>query len=99
MIDFSRHHLSALFGSATHGSIVRAITTGWSLDRLIGGSYSAARPGRAAARDVLAAPLGERLYFAGEATSREAYSTAHGAYHSGRAAIEAVAGGPGASAW
>jgi len=42
---------------------------------------------------VLAEPVNERLFFAGEATSPHFFSTAHGAYESGeRAAQEALAG-------
>jgi monoamine oxidase len=39
----------------------------------------------------LAAPVEDRLFFAGEATSPRFFSTAHGAYESGRrAADEAI---------
>jgi hypothetical protein len=49
-------------------------------------------PGHAAARQVLARPFDDRLFFAGEATHRFDFSTAHGAYDSGvRAAEQAVA--------
>jgi hypothetical protein len=34
-------------------------------------------------RGILAEPIGDRLFFAGEATSREYPATAHGAYFSG----------------
>lgn len=45
----------------------------------------------AAQREVLAEPLADKLFFAGEATSVDFYSTAHGAYLSGIAAAGAVA--------
>ena len=58
----------------------------------IGGAYSHALPGCAAARKTLAQPFDDRLFFAGEATDPSDYSTAHGAYASGvRAAEEAIA--------
>jgi monoamine oxidase len=41
-----------------------------------------ARPGRA--RAVLAAPVDQRLFFAGEACSPHFFSTAHGAWQTGR---------------
>ncbi|PNH12966.1 Lysine-specific histone demethylase 1 2 [Tetrabaena socialis] len=44
-----------------------------------------------AAFDDLAAPVAGRLFFAGEATHRRHYGTAHGAYDSGRQAAVAVA--------
>jgi monoamine oxidase len=56
------------------------------------GAYSYALPGHAAARDTLARPFEQRLFFAGEATNARDFSTAHGAHDSGvRAAEEAIA--------
>jgi monoamine oxidase len=64
----------------------------WAHDPFACGSYSHALPGHAAARAVLAAPIDGRLFFAGEATSPNFFSTAHGARDSGeRAAGEVVA--------
>jgi monoamine oxidase len=40
-------------------------------------------PGKADCRDMLAAPVDDRVFFAGEACSRSDYSTAHGAYLTG----------------
>ena len=65
--------------------------TSWTRDAHIGGAYSSALPGHAAARAELARPYENRLFFAGEATHAFDFSTAHGAYHSGiRAAVEAM---------
>jgi len=64
----------------------------WALDPFARGSYSHALPGHAGDRAVLAAPVDGRLFFAGEATSPNFFSTAHGARDSGeRAALEVVA--------
>ncbi|MBR0796617.1 FAD-dependent oxidoreductase [Bradyrhizobium jicamae] len=64
----------------------------WSHDPFARGSYSHALPGHADKRAVLAAPVDGRLFFAGEATSPNFFSTAHGARDSGeRAAKEVVA--------
>ena len=64
----------------------------WAHDPFARGSYSHALPGHAGARSVLAAPVDGRLFFAGEATSPNFFSTAHGARDSGeRAAGEVVA--------
>ena len=54
----------------------------------VGGAYSHALPGHAAARKDLALPFEQRLFFAGEATHPDDFSTAHGAYESGRRAAE-----------
>jgi monoamine oxidase len=64
----------------------------WAHDPLARGSYSHALPGHAGDRAVLAAPVDGRLFFAGEATSPNFFSTAHGARDSGeRAAKEVLA--------
>jgi monoamine oxidase len=64
----------------------------WAHDPFARGSYSHALPGHAGARAVLAAPVDGRLFFAGEATSPNFFSTAHGARDSGeRAAAEVIA--------
>lgn len=64
----------------------------WAHDPFAQGSYSHALPGHAGDRAVLAAPVDGRLFFAGEATSPNFFSTAHGARDSGeRAAKEVLA--------
>jgi monoamine oxidase len=64
----------------------------WAHDPFARGSYSHALPGHAGKRAVLAAPVDGRLFFAGEATSPNFFSTAHGAHDSGeRAAREVIA--------
>jgi monoamine oxidase len=60
----------------------------WGTDQFARGSYSSALPGRAEGRAVLTAPVDDRLFFAGEACSRQDFSTAHGAYLTGIAAAE-----------
>jgi len=65
----------------------------WAHDPFARGSYSHALPGHAGKRAVLAAPVDGRLFFAGEATSPNFFSTAHGARDSGeRAAKEIIQG-------
>ena len=64
----------------------------WAHDPFARGSYSHALPGHAGDRAVLATPVDGRLFFAGEATSPNFFTTAHGARDSGeRAAKEALA--------
>jgi monoamine oxidase len=64
----------------------------WAHDPFARGSYSHALPGHAGDRAVLAAPIDGRLFFAGEATSPDFFTTAHGARDSGeRAAKEVLA--------
>jgi len=64
----------------------------WAHDPFARGSYSHALPGHTGMRAVLASPVDGRLFFAGEATSSNFFSTAHGARDSGeRAAREVLA--------
>ncbi|TKW71593.1 MAG: FAD-dependent oxidoreductase, partial [Bradyrhizobium icense] len=58
----------------------------WAHDPWARGSYSHALPGHAGDRAVLAAPVDGRLFFAGEATCPNFFSTAHGARDSGERA-------------
>ncbi|MFF3691412.1 FAD-dependent oxidoreductase [Streptomyces sp. NPDC002187] len=71
---------------------VTYLRTSWSVDPFARCSYSYLAPSSLGvrARTMLAAPVGERLYFAGEATSSEAPSTAQGALESGRRAARQV---------
>jgi monoamine oxidase len=62
----------------------------WAHDPFARGSYSHALPGYAGMRAALASPVDGRLFFAGEATSPNFFSTAHGARDSGERAAEEV---------
>jgi monoamine oxidase len=84
--------LAALFGSAVSRSLRPLVASNWSRMTYVGGAYSHALPGHAAAREDLARSFEQRIFFAGEATHAHDYSTAHGAHDSGvRAAEEAIA--------
>jgi len=82
----------ALLGSDFRRRLKPLAESRWAHDPFARGSYSHALPGHAGMRAVLAAPVDGRLFFAGEATSPNFFSTAHGARDSGeRAAGEVVA--------
>ncbi len=82
----------ALLGSDYRRRLKPLAESRWAHDPFARGSYSHALPGHAGARAVLAVPVDGRLFFAGEATSPNFFSTAHGARDSGeRAAGEVVA--------
>jgi monoamine oxidase len=84
--------LAGLFGSNVRRHLHPLVASSWGRMTSIGGAYSHALPGQAAARKDLALPYQQRLFFAGEATHTFDFSTAHGAYDSGlRAAEEAIA--------
>jgi monoamine oxidase len=82
----------ALLGSDFRRKLKPLAESRWAHDPFAHGSYSHALPGHAGDRAILAAPVDGRLFFAGEATSPNFFSTAHGARDSGeRAAGEVIA--------
>ena len=90
--DYAIGQLVALFGNEARANLRPLAASSWSRATRIGGAYSYALPGRAAARREIARPFEDRVFFAGEATSGQDFSTAHGAHDSGvRAAREALA--------
>jgi monoamine oxidase len=69
-----------------------SIITNWREDPYSLGAYSFVPPGASHAdRDVLAQPVGDSLFFAGEATHRAYPATVHGAWLSGIAAAKLAA--------
>ena len=87
MIDFVVNELKSTFGSKFYDKyFIKAIATGWCNNPFTLGSYSGAKPGFANLRPELKKPVGNRVFFAGEATAY-AYSTVHGADRSGRRAV------------
>ncbi len=95
MFSFAADELAQLLGSDIRQRIAPLAATSWLGDPWARGSYSYALPGHADDRARLAAAVDGRLFFAGEATSPNFFSTAHGAYLSGIAAAEAVLAGVG----
>jgi monoamine oxidase len=84
--------IAALLGNDFRRKLKPLAESRWAHDPYARGSYSHALPGHAGMRAVLAAPVDGRLFFAGEATSPNFFSTAHGARDSGeRAAKEVLA--------
>ena len=81
-----------IFGADFKKKIVRFRASAWGDDPFIKGAYSASRPGCSHLRKVLAEPIDKRLCLAGEAASERAFCTAHGAWQSGRDAVEYLSG-------
>jgi monoamine oxidase len=80
-----------VFGADVLKEITAAKATNWVSDPLTLGAYSVLSPGGGEARAELARPVENRVFFAGEATSVDGFSTAHGAYNSGLAAVASIA--------
>jgi monoamine oxidase len=88
-VDLALSRFSRIVGANARNAFLGGRLAGWSEDPFSMGSYSHALPGRADARALLAAPVGGRVYFAGEATGGENFGgamTAGGAYLAGEAA-------------
>ena len=90
LVEFAKEELRNHFGSEFVAGLGASVATAWGTDPLARGSYSAALPGKAHCREVLATPVTPTLQFAGEACSQEYYGTLHGAWLSGIAAAERV---------
>ena len=91
-VDYLTERLVAAFGDDIRSALsTRTIVTAWAGDPWTLGSYSAALPGKGHQRRELARPVDDVLYFAGEACSAEFAATCHGAYLTGKAAVEAMA--------
>jgi monoamine oxidase len=86
--DFAVAELVGLFGNDFSRRLTPLHLHCWGIDPLSRGSYSYALPGKADCRAALAAPVDDRIFFAGEACSPSDYSTAHGAFLTGAAAAD-----------
>jgi monoamine oxidase len=84
--------LVALIGADFRKKVRPIGESRWAHDPFARGSYSHALPGHADNRATLAAPVNDRLFFAGEATSPNFFTTAHGAQESGVRAAEEMMG-------
>jgi monoamine oxidase len=90
LIGAALRSVESLFGPC-RGGLAAAFVQDWQQDALSGGGYSYLLVGGQGAREELAAPLDQRIFFAGEATDKDEAGTVAGALRSGRrAATEAL---------
>jgi monoamine oxidase len=82
--------IADLLGNDYRRKLMPLAESRWAHDPFARGAYSHALPGHADKRAVLAARVDDRLFFAGEATSPNFFSTAHGARDSGERAAKEV---------
>lgn len=83
--------LDRLYDGAATPAFDDAFVMDWTAEPFIGGAYSFPSPGSAAAREVLAAPISGRVFFAGEATHTEGhFATVHGAVETGLRAADEI---------
>jgi monoamine oxidase len=86
--DFAKSELGSLLGSEFTRRVKLLHIHRWGADPFSRGSYSYALPGKTDCRARLGAAVDDRLFFAGEACSKNDFSTAHGGYLTGVAAAE-----------
>ncbi|MCG6857285.1 MAG: FAD-dependent oxidoreductase [Salaquimonas sp.] len=84
-VHFATEILVGIFGSNIRDAISKGSMTRWGSETWTRGAYAAARPGFAGARDVLSKPVGDRIWFAGEALAGPLMQTCGGARLSGEA--------------
>lgn len=82
-IDFALGEVVKMVGSDARKAFIKGHMSDWAENPNTLGAYAAAKPGHADARDVLAAPFGNQVFFAGEAVSGSHMQLVSGAYTSG----------------
>lgn len=90
-IDFVLGRLRGMVGSDVDKYLTGAAATEWGNNPLVQGCYASARPGAYAMREVLRRPVGDRVFFAGEACHEDLWATVGGADHAGTDTGTAVA--------
>jgi len=91
MITTILNELDVILGDvSTH--YVEHVIQDWGNEPFIRGAYSYPKVGTGSAREIIAAPIGDNLFFAGEATHTQGHSaTVHGAMETGlRAVLEII---------
>ncbi len=91
MVEFARAALKDMLGGEGPANLTKAKAFPWEANPLAGGAYSAARPGKARARERLKDPVVDRLFFAGEATNISQPATLDGAIKEGARAARLAA--------
>jgi len=75
-------------GSNARKHFVKGHLTGWAENPNTLGAYAAAKPGRFVAREDLARPVADKVFFAGEAMGTPYVALCNGAYNSGETAAK-----------
>ncbi|WP_267354243.1 MULTISPECIES: FAD-dependent oxidoreductase [unclassified Methylobacterium] len=89
-VAFATERLSAILGGKARGAVLAGRLAAWWTDPYAHGSYSIAAPGHAEARERLRAPVGGRVFLAGEALAGGGAMTVGGATLEGERAARDV---------
>jgi len=91
MIQAILNDLDHMYGTgvATNGNLAASYVMNWGADPFTKGTYSYPIPGGSGAREIIATTIGNKIFFAGEATHTAGHnSTVHGAMETGLRAVE-----------
>ena len=88
-IDFVLSELRTIFGSKVDKNLIKGHATKWASNPLTLGSYASAEPGKAHLREVLRQSVGDRIFFAGEATAKD-WASVEGAHNSGETTAKEI---------
>jgi len=90
LVDAALASVESAFGKGVRGELAAAYAQDWMQDPHARGGYSYVLVGGEGAREELAAPLDDTIFFAGEATDSEEAGTVAGALRSGIRAARQV---------
>jgi monoamine oxidase len=90
MVNFAADWLAGLYGADLKKAIKRSHATRWNNEPWALGAFSAAAPGGQGSRRILMEPVGNAVWFAGEAAHETMWGTVGGAWESGERAADAV---------
>jgi len=90
-VEAALDNLAGIFGSDVRAHFVKGHFTDWGADVWARGAYAASKVGHNKKRGQLARPVGDRLFFAGEATVPKWATQVAAAYLSGRSAAKKAA--------
>ncbi|MEM8728949.1 MAG: NAD(P)/FAD-dependent oxidoreductase [Pseudomonadota bacterium] len=82
-IDYALNAFAGAVGNDAKSHFVNGHMSDWHANPLTQGAYAAAKPGRHAAREELKTPLGDKVFFAGEALGVPLAALCSGAHLSG----------------
>ncbi len=91
VVDYALEQLVRCVGSDARTHFVKGLATDWADNPLTLGAYGAVKPGAWGARAKLSQPLGDRLFFAGEAVGGATSALVNGAFRSGKTVAGDVA--------
>lgn len=79
-IDYALSQLAQIFGNEVRQQFVKGTASSWLANPYTCGSYAFAKPGGFHLREALREPVGERVFFAGEACHPTMWASVAGAH-------------------